>query len=344
MVAHDSKKSVASALPAVMSVPPLDPMSALLFVVNAASGAFDTDAKRAVIESALAVRGRKGELLICRPAELSRVAAQAAAVAVATHSAVIAVGGDGSLNAVAQATHAVGCPMGVIPYGTFNYFARTHGIPTDPAAAARMLLDARALPVQVATINDRLFLVNASLGVYPELLQDREAYKARFGRSRWVAFMAAGATLLRAQRRLRLHIEMGDTARDVQTLTLFVANNRLQLQQLGADPPDTVPGTPGHGSMAALMLRPIGTLSMIGLMLRGAMGRLGEAAGVESVEFHHMVVKPMLVPGRRDVMVAFDGEVARMRAPICFRVHEKPLYLLHAPHTAATAERAGGTP
>lgn len=31
------------------------------------------------------------------------------------------------------------------------------------------------MPVQVGTINDRVFLVNASLGVDPELLQDREA-------------------------------------------------------------------------------------------------------------------------------------------------------------------------
>ena len=240
----------------------------------------------------------------------------------------VAVGGDGTLNTVAQAAHAAGCPMGVIPYGTFNYFARTHGIPTEPAAAAHHLMDARPTPVQVGAINDRVFLVNASLGIYPELLQDREAYKARFGRSRWVAFVAACATLLRAQRRLQLHIEMGETVRDVQTLTLFVGNNRLQLQQFGADPADTVPGTPGHGSMAALMLRPIGTLSMVRLMLHGAMGRLGEAAGVEGFEFQHMVVRPTLAPGRSEIVVAFDGEVVRMRAPIDIRVLDKPLYLL----------------
>ena len=319
------------------SAPPLDNAAALLFVINASSGAQDIDAKRTVIESTLAARGRRGELLVCQPAELARVAAQAAAQAVTNRTAVVAVGGDGSLNAVAQAAHAAGCPMGVIPYGTFNYFARTHGIPTEPAAAARLLLDAQPLPVQVAAINDRVFLVNASLGIYPELLQDREAYKARFGRSRWVAFVAACATLLRAQRRLRLHIEMGNTVRDVQTLTLFVGNNRLQLQQFGANPEDTVAGTPGHGSMAALMLRPIGTMSMIGLMLHGAMGRLGEAAGVEGFEFQHMVVRPRLLPGRHEVVVAFDGEVARMRAPIDFRVLEKPLYLLQEPHTAGAA-------
>ena len=57
-----------------MPVPRLDPASALLFVINASAGALDVDAKRAVIESALAAHGRKGELLICGPAELARVA------------------------------------------------------------------------------------------------------------------------------------------------------------------------------------------------------------------------------------------------------------------------------
>jgi len=338
MVPVDDDTGAGQAQTPPAALPTLDPSAPLLFVINAGAGALDVDAKRAVIEAALAAGGRTGELLTCRPADLARVSAEAAAVAVARATAVVAVGGDGSLNTVAQAAHAAGCAIGVIPYGTFNYFARTHGIPTDAAAAARLLLNARPVPVQVAAINDRVFLVNASLGIYPELLQDREAYKARFGRSRWVAFMAAFATLLRAQRRLRLHIEMGATVRDVQTLTLFVGNNRLQLEQFGAAPEDTLAGTPGDGSMAAVMLRPIGTLSMIGLLLHGAMGNLGESAGIDGFEFHHMVIKPTLAPGRREVVVAFDGEVAQMRAPIDIRVLEKPLYLLQAASAAGLAD------
>ena len=317
--------------------PDIDLASPLQFVINAAAGSSDAQAKREVIEAALRAGGRRGDLLFCSPAEVTGVAHQAATRAIATRSAVVAVGGDGTLNTVAQATHAMGCAMGVVPYGTFNYFARTHDIPTEPAAAAQLVLDARPVPVQVAAINDRVFLVNASLGIYPELLRDREAYKARFGRSRWVAFVAACATLLRAQRRLRLHIQMGASVRDVQTLTLFIGNNALQLQQFGAEPEDTLAGTPGNGSMAALVLRPIGTLSMVGLMLHGAMGRLGEAAGVESFEFQHMVVKPTLAPSRKEVVVAFDGEVARMRAPIDIRVLHKPLHLLKAAGSGVTA-------
>jgi hypothetical protein len=71
------------------------------------------------------------------------------------------------------------------------------------------------------------------------------------------------------------------------------------------------------------------------------MGRLGEAAGVESFEFHHMAVKPRLAPGRRTVLVAFDGEVARMRAPIDIRVLDQPLYLLQAHGAAHMANGSG---
>lgn len=319
-----------------MTPPPeIDTAAALQFIINAAAGSNDAQAKREVVDTALRAAGRRGDLLFCSAAELTRVAHQAATTAVANRTAVVAVGGDGTLSTVAQAAHAAGCAMGVVPQGTFNYFARTHGIPVDPTEAVHLLLRSVPVPVQVAGVNERVFLVNASLGLYPELLEDREAFKARFGRSRWVAFVAACSTLLRAQQKLRVHIEMGGTVRDVQTLTLFVGNNRLQLQQLGAEPEDTVAGTPGDGSMAAVMLRPIGTLPMIGLMMHGAMGRLGEAAGVERFEFQHMVVNPTLPRGRRGVKVAFDGEVSTLRAPLDFRVLARPLYLLASPHRQA---------
>jgi diacylglycerol kinase family enzyme len=305
----------------------INPASPLLFVINGASGASGANAKRDAIQGALDSAGRQGDLIFCEPAELDRAAKDAAARAIASHTALVAVGGDGTINAVAQAAHAAGCAMGVIPQGTFNYFARTHGIPSDPAEATAMLCIAQPTPVQVAAINDRVFLVNASVGLYPELLEDRETYKARFGRSRLVAFGAAIVTLLRAQRRLRLHIELGASTRDVRTLTLFVGNNRLQLEQVGVQPTSLTPA----GRITAVMLRPIGTLAMLRLMLHGAMGTLGEAESVERFDFNHMVVKPSLAHGRRSVKVAFDGEVTRMRAPLDFRVMQEPLYLMKAP-------------
>ena len=118
----------------------IDTDAPLLFLINAAAGSNDADKKREIIEAALHAGGRRGELRFCRPSELAAVAHEAAAQAATTRTAVVAVGGDGTLNTVAQAAHAVGCAMGVVPQGTFNYFARTHGIAADPADAVRELL------------------------------------------------------------------------------------------------------------------------------------------------------------------------------------------------------------
>jgi len=303
--------------------PEIDRETPLVFIVNAASGSENADVKRTAIETALQAAGRRGELLFARPTELHATARVAAGRARAARGAVVAVGGDGTINAVAQAAHAEGCAMGVVPQGTFNYFARTHGIPTDPAAAVQALANASPQPVQVGSVNGTVFLVNASLGLYPALLEDREAWKSRFGRSRLVALGSGLATLMREHRQLRLRIDAGGAARSVKTPTLFVGNNRLQLEQVG------LPHASGieAGRIAAVMLKPIGNLAMFWLLLRGAFGSLGEADDVESFAFQRMGVTPSGHGGRR-IKVAFDGEIAWMRAPLQFEVAAQPLWLL----------------
>lgn len=301
-----------------------DPQAVPLFVVNAASGREAVDSKRALLEAALAAAGRSAELLFAAPADLPRVAREAAATATARRAALVAVGGDGTINAVAQAAHAQGCTFGVVAQGTFNYFARTHRLPPEPAQAVGLLFQVMPTPVQVATVNDRVFLVNASLGLYPELLEDREAFKARFGRSRLVAFASAVSTLLREHRQLRLRIERRAGARDMRTATLFVGNNRLQLEQVGLPEAPTLE----RGRIAAVMLKPIGTFSLLRLLLSGALGTLGEADTVESFDFERIVVTPRSKYSSRRVKVAFDGEVDWMRWPLEFKVSPQPLYLL----------------
>jgi diacylglycerol kinase family enzyme len=319
-----------------MPAPPdIDPSATLHFVINARSGSQDSDATRNTIETALAVAGRRGELHTCGPADLPRMTTELARQAFTERSAIVAVGGDGTINTVAQAAHAAGCALGVIPRGTFNYFARTHGIATDVAAAMAQLLGARPEPVQVAAVNDHLFLVNASVGLYPDLLEDREVWKNRFGRSQWVAVWAAFATLLRAQRRLKLQIGLEAAQREVQTLTLFVGNNRLQLEQVGVVDDHRPDGARDNGRVTAVMLKPIGTFSLLRLMLRGALGALGDADDIEHFEFQRMVVKPPLVMRRRRMKLAFDGEVVHMKPPLDFRVLPVPLFLM----TPAPADR-----
>jgi len=317
----------------------IDPAAPLQFVINAAAGQHEPAMIGQLIEGVLRLSGRTGELLFAQPDQLSNLAQQAAATAFDQRGAVVAVGGDGTINAVAQAAHARGCALGVLPQGTFNYFARTHGIPADAQQSLQTLLSCEPVPVQVGLINDHVFLVNASLGLYPELLQDREAFKSRFGRSRLVAFGSALVTLLGVHRLLKLRIERGAGSRDISTTTLFIGNNRLQLEQVGL----TQASALDQGCLAAVMLRPIGVLTMLWLLLRGSFGTLGEADTVESFEFHRMLVRPRLGWDGLRVKVAFDGEVSWMRAPLEFKVSPKPLYLIKPVTQNGATGQAGGS-
>ncbi len=297
----------------------------LVIVLNAGSGRSDADETERTIREILDAAGRAHEVLrIERGMDVAQVAAEAVRRARTCQGAVVAAGGDGTLNAVAQVVLPAGLPFGVLPQGTFNYFSRTHGISSDTAQATRALLRARAAPVQVGVVNERLFLVNASVGLYPQLLEDREAYKQRYGRSRLVALWSALVTLLHAHRPLRLQLECQGRLQSVRTSTLFVGNNGLQLQQIGM--PEA--GLLAQGQLVALMLRPVGTLSMLGLMLRGAFGRLGEAEDVLRFGFERLAMRPAAPRRTARVKVATDGEICWLRAPLHFRVSPQPLWLL----------------
>jgi diacylglycerol kinase family enzyme len=162
------------------------------------------------------------------------------------------------------------------------------------------------------------------------LLEDREAWKRQFGRSRLVAFGAGLVTLMGVHRRLRLHFEVRGQAHDVRTPTLFVGNNRLQMEQIG------IAQTFAQGRLAAIMLRPVGSFGMLALLLRGALARLGEADSVISFGFDSLTVGVSRFRKRRRIKVATDGEVTWLDAPLTFRVSPQPLALLK-PVPAITA-------
>ena len=307
----------------------------LFVVLNSASGSNDSNAERQVLADVFNNAGRAFEFLqFDNPANIASVSAKAVALAQEKGGVVVAAGGDGTINAVAAAVLRSGCPFGVLPQGTFNYFGRANAIPQDARAAAAALLGASISPVTVGEVNGRVFLVNASLGLYPQLLEDREAWKQQFGRSRLVAFASGLATIFRARGQLKLEIEMAGETTALRTPTLFIGNNHLQLAQVGihAVYADAV----NRGQLAGIAVRPIGTLALFGLLARGVIGRLGDADHIDSFSFRKLKVA---MRGKRRVKVATDGEITWMKPPLVFQVADTPL-LLMMPAPADRAEVA----
>lgn len=304
-----------------MTFAPAAPDAPFFVVINAASGHNDAEEIITRISAILDEGGRRHEIMrVPDPAQIAHVAKLAVKRALEQGGIVVAAGGDGTLNAVAQAVHGQGPAFAVLPQGTFNYFGRTHGIAQDIELSTRALLRGRVEPVQVGRVNGRVFLVNASLGLYPQLIEDREAAKLQLGRSRWVALYAGLRTLASNGPQLTLDIEHAGQARRVRTPTLVVANNRLQLDRIGIPEEAALEA----GRLAGIVVRPTSGLAMLGLALRGALGRLGDAHNVDSFAFRRLVVAPR---GTRRIKVALDGEIVWMERPLVFDIPE-PLPLL----------------
>lgn len=305
------------------------------FLLNACSGNKNADATREVIERIVGAARRDYRIEMVRDARrLAHAARETAQRARDAGGIVVVAGGDGTISTVAQAMLGSACPMGVLPRGTFNYFGRTHGISEEAEQAVRELLDARPVPVQAGLVNGRVFLVNASLGIYPQMLEEREAYKQRLGRSRLVAALAGVMTALRQHRQLHLRIEYQGRLREVRTPTLFVGNSRLQFEQTGIP----VANALEHGRLGAVMLKPAGAATLLWLMLRGAFGQLGEADSVESFSFTRLTV---LGPRGRTMRlkVGLDGEICRLDTPLEFSVSPQPLYLMLRRQASEAASR-----
>ena len=77
---------------------------------------------------------------------------------------VVAVGGDGTMNEVAQGLIGNSTPMGIIPIGSGNGLARDLGIPMDMMKSARLLVESKIQQIDVCSVNKQRFLCTSGIG------------------------------------------------------------------------------------------------------------------------------------------------------------------------------------
>lgn len=192
-----------------------------LVVVNPEAGADD----RALVEEA-SRRLRDVRLL-----ELGPGVDLEASISEAVHDdrPVIAAGGDGTANSVAQ--HLVNRgTLGILPAGTLNHFARDLGV-GDPETALRALEAQESRRIDVGRVDvggrDAVFLNNTGIGLYPELVREREHSEDRLGK--WPAAVAGSIKVLGNAEPVIGNITADGDARAFAAWIVFVGNNRFSI-------------------------------------------------------------------------------------------------------------------
>ena len=283
----------------------------LVILANPRSGAGD---KREALEAAtaeFAAQGHPHEVCEFDGDSAERASLRAARRAAQLGGALVAAGGDGTVNTAANAAREAGVPLGLLPMGTFNHFAREHGIPDDLAAAAGVLMTGEARPLAMGELNGRLFFNNAGFGLYTEAIHRRERAKQRFGRYRVIAVAAAVGTLLAGREPFTLHTVADDVTATVRTSTVVVFWSPLQLATLGLD----TEGCAARGALTVALLRPTRLRDRLRLLLRSAKKEVGEDGRVHAFCATDFEVHS----ARRVIEVAIDGETVQLPQPLQFR-------------------------
>ncbi|WP_099827570.1 diacylglycerol/lipid kinase family protein [Oceaniglobus indicus] len=233
---------------------------------------------------------------------------------------VVAGGGDGTICGVAEGMAGSGVPMGVIPLGTFNYFARSLDIPDDPEQAVDVIVNGDARDVRTGAINGRLFLNNTSIGRYPEILATREGIYRRWGRSRLAAYWSVVKTLTTLRRPLELTIDADGTQHRLRTPIVFVLNNAFQMEQQGLEGIDAL----ASGKLVMYLSPDSGRLGMIRHALALALG-----VAVEQRDFHLLSARRFEIHARRKRQrAALDGERLRLRSPFIIEARHDALRVM----------------
>jgi diacylglycerol kinase family enzyme len=275
------------------------------------------------LEQAFAAAGLTIDLQLIDGGAIAGVVASAAK---AGHRLIVVGGGDGTIGCAAGALVKTGGTgaLAVLPLGTRNHLARDLGLSNDLAEVAMLIAAGATRAIDLGEVNGRVFVNNASIGFYPEMVRRREAEQQRRGLPKWLAYAPAAWTVLKRARHHRLRLRMKGSEQEMRTPLLFVGNNRYAL----------APGKLGRrdslhdGMLSVYALERRTPPAMIGFALRTLVGRadferdfamIGDTTGFEA-RLHN-----------RSVDVALDGEVVRLAGPLEFRSLPKALTVIAPP-------------
>ncbi|PYB76859.1 diacylglycerol/lipid kinase family protein [Rhizobium wuzhouense] len=299
-------------------------------VLNRDGGTFKTTDMQVYCASATEAFARHGHELDCAVVAGDEIV-EALQKAVETKGidAVLAGGGDGTISAAAGIAWKAGLPLGVVPAGTMNLFARSLKLPLDIWKALDVLAQGEVAAVDIATANGRPFVHQFSAGLHARMVRMRNQmdFASRLGKIRASTSAAFGVMLDPPRFEVVFDID-GDGRSDERPVSaISVSNNPLGNNSLFfADRVDT-----GKlGVYLAAPLEPTGVGLLAFDILRGKF-KENEAVTASTAEKVHL----HFPKHRKGAACVLDGELLRMPADVELKIHPGELKVLVPPHQPA---------
>ncbi|WP_312361411.1 diacylglycerol kinase family lipid kinase [Ensifer sp.] len=246
--------------------------------------------------------------------------------------AIVAGGGDGTISAAAGVAWKTGMPLGVVPAGTMNLFARTLKLPLDIWKAPEVLANGTIIDGDIGSADGRAFVHQFSMGLHARMVRYRESFsfRSRLGKITASTRAAVGVILNPPDFEIEFDVDGHHETRHVSAVS--VSNNPFGRDTLMYA--DDV--TAGHlGFYTAPPLSPPGVAKLALDVLRG---KFRDNPVITEMNGHALDLHFPKVD--RKINCVIDGELLPMGKDVALRIHPGELKLL----VGADRAGAGGSP
>lgn len=225
-------------------------------------------------------------------------------------------GGDGTISSIATLISGTSLPLGVIPSGTLNHFAKDNNIPLDPMEAVKVIADYKIKRVDTAEVNGRVFINNSSIGLYPKMVKHRE----RLGGNKWVAMGMAFIRIFTRMPHLDLNIKQDNKYISCRTPFVFIGNNEYKMDLFNLGSRDNLT----KGMLSVFYPKETGHFAMLKFAFLALLNKLEEHKNFEVI-----LTDEITIHSNKEVLeVSFDGEVHHMRPPLKYKIRPLDLKLI----------------
>ena len=221
---------------------------------------------------------------------------------------VVVGGGDGTLNRMLPVLLRANLPLGVVPLGTGNDFARSLSLPFEPVEAVKVIVGGHCRRVDVGEANGIPFLNSVGIGLGPELTKrlDRER-KVRLG---VLAYLTSLIEVVGQRRRHRATIVLDGASKKIRFMQITVANG----PHYGGGMTIADHVRIDDGMLHMLYIKPQSVWSLIG---NAALVRFGLSKNERSDTLRLHSANKMHVRTAYPTDVTFDGELLSMTPINC---------------------------
>jgi diacylglycerol kinase family enzyme len=229
-------------------------------------------------------------------------------------------GGDGTVRTGARYVADTDIPMLVLALGTKNNFVRDAGIPKDPESAIHLLDQMQTRKIDVGEVNGHIFINNATLGLYPNLVREREEKTDKHGWSKWRAKIVAVMVVMRRLPLMRMTVESKEFRIKLFTPFLFVGNNEYEnITNSDVNRPSL-----DKGKLWLCMAKSPRFLELFKMAWQLSIKSIKETENLDT----RLLTNVQVNPRKRNVTVAVDGENITLKTPLNFRIRRKSLRIV----------------